>query len=126
MAKILIVEDDPHTSAMLAKLLGSKGYRTRVEANGAAALLAAHEDLPDLIIMDLHMPILSGQDVVPALRRDARTENIPVVVLSAYSDDRTVANAMFAGAQAYLIKPPEMQELFSVVERLLSLRAKGA
>jgi len=124
MAKILIVEDDPHTSALLAKLLGTKGYRTRIEANGAAALLAAHEDLPDMIIMDLRMPILDGEEAIHALRQNARTENIPVLVLSAHDDDRTVANALIAGAHAYLVKPPDWQELFSVVERLLTLRAR--
>jgi len=124
MPRILIVEDDPHTSAMLAKLLSAKGHRTRVESNGAAALLAAHEDLPDLILMDLRMPILEGQDAIHALRRDPRTEDIPVVVLTACDDDHTLVEALAAGANIYLIKPPDPIELFTIVERLTSLKPK--
>ncbi len=122
MDKILIVEDDAQTSSLLAKLLSSKGFQTRVESNGAAALLAAHEDLPDLIIMDLVMPILEGDEAIHALRHDSRTAHIPVVVLSGRSEDRTLADALVAGANIYLTKPPEPHVLLSVVERLLSLR----
>ena len=76
MAKILIVENDTQTSAQVAKLLNGKGYRTRIESNGAAALLAAHEDLPDVILMDMKMPILEGDETLHALRHDPRTAHI--------------------------------------------------
>lgn len=124
MAKILIVEDDAQISALMAKALGTRGYRTRVEANGAAALLAAHEDFPDVIILDMMMPILEGQETLQALRHDTHTSHIPVVILSGREDDLTLAGAYTAGANAYLTKPPDLQALFSIVERLASLKPK--
>jgi CheY-like chemotaxis protein len=126
MTRILIVEDDPPTSAMVARLLSSKGYQTRVESNGAAALLAAHEDLPNLIVMDLQMPILTGQETIHALRDDERTAHIPVVVLSASSDDQTIAEAVSTGANVYLVKPPDIHALLAVVERLATLTPREA
>jgi DNA-binding response OmpR family regulator len=123
MARILIVEDDPQVSAVIAKLLDSHGHRTRVEPNGAAGLIAAHEDLPDLIIMDLSMPILEGQDAITALRQQRDTSGIPVVVLSARGDDQTLSDAIRAGANVYLVKPPDPHELLSVIGRLLAMAA---
>jgi DNA-binding response OmpR family regulator len=124
MAKILIVEDDTQSSASLAKILNAKGYRTRIESNGAAALLAAHEDLPDLILMDMKVPILEGHETLQALRHDNHTAHIPVIVLSGQTDDQTVAGAITAGANVFLLKPPDTQALLAVVERLLTLRVK--
>ncbi|HEY3378044.1 MAG TPA: response regulator [Armatimonadota bacterium] len=124
MAKILIVEDDVQTSSMVAKALGAKGYRTRIESNGAAALLAAHEDLPDVILMDLMTPILEGEDVLHALRHDPRTAHIPVVILSGRSDTLALAGAITAGANVYLVKPPDLHALYAVVERLATLTPK--
>lgn len=124
MTRILIVEDDAQTSTSVAKILNAKGYRTRIELNGAAALLAAHEDLPDLILMDMKMPILEGHEMLQALRHDERTSHIPVVVLSGRSDDHAVAGAVTAGANVFLLKPPDPQVLLSVVERLVTLRVK--
>lgn len=120
---ILIVEDDEHISRMVAKLLSGKGYQTRIESNGAAALLAAHESLPELIIMDMAMPILKGLSTIQALREDPHTANIPIVVLSARDDDQSLAEALTAGANIYLSKPVNAQELLTVVDRLVTLRA---
>ncbi|MHB9025821.1 MAG: response regulator [Armatimonadota bacterium] len=120
---ILIVEDDEHISQMVARLLSSKGYRTHIESNGAAALLAAHEHLPELIIMDMMMPILKGLSTIQALREDLHTAHIPIVVLSARDDDRSLAEALTAGANIYLCKPVNAQELLAVVNRLVTLRA---
>lgn len=124
MSSILIVDDDPHTSATLAKLLRTRGHTTRVEANGAAGLLAAHEDLPQLIVMDLMMPILDGRETIAALRRDERTAQIPVIVVSGRDDDRSMADALVAGANIFLTKPLDPHELVTVVERLLKLQTR--
>ncbi len=126
MAKILIVEDDPHTSATMAKLFRCKGHSTRIESNGAAALLAAHEDLPDVIFMDLMMPILNGHEAIEALRNNNRTAHIPVIVVSGHDDDRTMVDALVAGANVFLTKPLDPQELVIVVERLLTFQTKDA
>lgn len=122
--KILIVEEDAQVSAAMAKALSGRGYRIRIETNGAAALLAAHDDLPECILLDLMMPILEGLETIHALRHDARTAHIPIIALaSALQDtDQAVANAMASGANIYLMKPPDPQALQAAVERLVTLR----
>ena len=124
MATILIVEDDERSSARLTEQFRGKGYHTRVEANGAAALLAAHELLPEVIIIDLMVPILDGQEVIQALRHDPHTAQIPVVVLADHDDDGQLADALVSGANVFLTKPPKPAMLLSLVERLLTLHMK--
>jgi DNA-binding response OmpR family regulator len=125
MAHILIVEDDPRISATLGKLLTSRGHQVQRVENGAQALLTAHAELPDLILMDMAMPVLGGQEALEALQREERTAGIPVIVLSGLADDDTQAHALAAGASIYLIKPPAVRELLVLVERLLLLRQEG-
>ncbi|MHB9130639.1 MAG: response regulator [Armatimonadota bacterium] len=122
MAKVLIVEADAQISEVAVKLLNGRGYHTRVEANGASALLAAHEDPPDVILMDLTMPILTGQEAIQALRQAPRTAHIPVVVFSRGDNDNAVAEALVAGANAFLTTPLIPQELLSIVARLVTLQ----
>jgi len=124
MAAILIVVDAQRASARMVEMLRGKGHTARVESNGAAALLAAHEDLPALIIIDLMVPILDGQEVVQALRHDPHTTHIPVVVLTDRDDDRQFADALVNGANVYLAKPPDLAVLGSIVDRLLTLQVK--
>lgn len=124
MPKVLIVEDDAQTSAQVTKALSGKGYRTRVESNGAAALLAAHDDLPDLILMDQMMPILEGQETLHALRNDPHTAHIPVIILSARTEDTALAGAVTAGANLFLTKPLDLRVLLMSVERLVALKPK--
>ena len=125
MVKILIVDDDQQASALVAKALNARGYRTRAETNGAAALLAAHDDHPDLIVMDLNMPILEGKETLHALRHHPQTATIPVIALSAVDDTQTLAGAVIAGANVYLPKPCEMGTLLSAVERLVSIKPRN-
>jgi CheY-like chemotaxis protein len=122
MALILVVDDDPHIAATIAKLLQSHGYQVDRADNGALALLRAAYDTPDLIILDMAMPVLRGQETIEALRSDPRTANIPIIVLSGMSDDTTQGHALRAGADVFLPKPPAPRELLTVVARLLSLR----
>ena len=119
MAKILIVEDDPALSTTLDALLRGHGHLTRVESNGAAALLAAHEDLPALILMGMAMPILDGQETLAALRHDARTAQIPIIVIAGQEDDHAMAAALTAGANLYLTTPLEQDGLLALLTRLL-------
>ena len=123
MATILIVEDDPHISARAVEVLQRRGYATRVEANGAAALLAAHADSPALILMELHMPILDGHDTLIALRHDPHTAHIPIIVIAEQDDQMMLAEALVAGANVLLTKPLEQDSLLAAVERCCPVRA---
>lgn len=124
MIKILLVEEDTQVSAGLTRALAERGYRTRVETNGAAALLAAHAELPDCIVLDLTMPILEGQETMQALRHDPHTALIPIIALaSATRDtDETLVNAVMSGANCYLVKPPDPHVVCAAVERLVTLQ----
>ncbi len=124
MATILIVEGDQRTSMRMTELLQGRGYQTRVESNGAAALLAAHELLPEVILVNLLVPILDGLEVIEALRHDSRTAQIPVVVLGGRDDDRQLADALVAGANVYFSKTPDAAVLISIIERLLTLHVE--
>jgi two-component system, sensor histidine kinase and response regulator len=119
MADILIVDDDPGERTLVAKLLSSRGHATRNAENGAQALVLANAQPPDLIILDLTMPVMDGGETLRALRRETTTASIPVVILSARDDDLSLLNALRAGAMVYLCKPPVAEELLAVVERLL-------
>ncbi len=118
MTKILIVDDDITTCMMIEKLLQANDYSTCVAHDGATALLLAHSEVPDLIIMDLRMPVLEGGDAIVALRKQVKTEDIPIIALSAVDDDRTLMNTLNQGANMYINKPFNVHELLAVVDRL--------
>jgi CheY-like chemotaxis protein len=83
---------------------------------GSLGLDLAVEHRPDLVLLDLHLPDLGGDEVLARLRADERTKDIPVVILSADATDRTPGPLLEAGAQAYLTKPIGVRQLLEVVD----------
>ncbi|MBI4492026.1 MAG: response regulator, partial [Chloroflexi bacterium] len=81
--KILVVDDDPAEVRVLSHLLSAQGYRVRIASNGAHGLTAAQLAPPDLVLLDVAMPDLSGYEVCRQLKADARTQSVPVIFLSA-------------------------------------------
>ena len=101
--------------------LKRQGYTVLTAADGEEALRTARSELPDLILLDLIMPKLNGFDVLQALKKDAPTAHIPVIILSNLGQDRDVQQAMEAGAAAYLIKTNlSLQALVQRVEEALT------
>jgi CheY-like chemotaxis protein len=90
---------------------------------GSLALDLAREHRPDLIILDLHLPDLDGDEVIHRLQDDSRTAEIPVVMYSADATDRQVERLLAAGAVAYLSKPARVGEFLALVDRILGLAA---
>ncbi|MGE5561024.1 MAG: response regulator [Chloroflexota bacterium] len=107
----------------MAYCLESEGYRVSIVEDGVAALASITESPPDLVLLDLILPRMSGFLVLETMREDARMRGIPVVVVSARSDDRDVERARLLGAQEYLMKPFLPQDLLTVVRRTLPKEA---
>jgi len=120
---ILVAEDDRFLRKAAEMALKRHGYTVLTAADGEEALQAARSELPDLILLDLIMPKLNGFDVLQALKKDAPTAHIPVIILSNLGQDRDVQQAMDAGAAAYFIKTDlSLHALVQRVEETLTAR----
>jgi CheY-like chemotaxis protein len=119
MKKILIAEDDFASRELLAEILIGWGYHVVQAANGLEALQQAAASAPDLVLLDIQMPLLDGFGVIERLRRDPKLAGLPVVALTAYAmrDDR--ARTTRAGFDAHIAKPLEMAALRDVLESRL-------
>jgi len=117
--RILVVDDEPKISRIVAAYLEKDGYRVNVVADGGAALAAVQNDLPDLVILDLMLPEISGWDVCRALRRGPPTASVPIIMLTARDEiaDRIVGLEL--GADDYIVKPFEPKELVARVHAVL-------
>jgi DNA-binding response OmpR family regulator len=117
---ILIADDDDDVLDLVRFRLDEGGYQTISAVNGAEALELARQRLPDLCVLDVMMPKMNGFEVVQALREARNTENIPVLLLTATVQDRDVAHGLEVGANDYLRKPFDPQELQARVEALMN------
>ncbi len=107
-ARVLVVEDDSAAAEMLSIALRQAGFETAVVSEGPKAMPAMRELKPDLVLLDLMLPGMSGIDVCRAIRAESA---VPIVVLTAKSDTVDVVLGLEAGADDYMIKPPKTQEL---------------
>ena len=102
--RVLFVEDDPSVAQMYKLKLELDGYKVEVAPDGELALKMATENPPDMIFLDIRLPKMDGLAVLEALRKDERTTQIPVVILSNYSERELVERGLKLGALEYLIK----------------------
>ncbi|MCA9726110.1 MAG: response regulator transcription factor [Candidatus Eisenbacteria bacterium] len=117
MRRVLIVEDDPSMAAALRDGFESEGYQVQVASDGAAGLEAATSSGPDLLILDLMLPKLSGLDVCRRLRDDG--SRLPIIMLTARSQEIDAVVGLRTGADDYITKPFGFMELIARVEALL-------
>ena len=115
MPDILIIDDDDFTRSLIVRKVRSAGHTVREAADAAIGIKAVLDAHPDLILLDVHMPYMSGLDVLKAIKGDTQSRDIPVVMLTADSDDKTWLEALRWGAADYLTKPFEEQELLAVL-----------
>jgi two-component system response regulator ChvI len=118
--QILVVDDDANMRELAALHLRAGGYSVRLAADGVAAGYAVLESPPDLILCDLHMPCMTGLELVAALRADTTLPRIPVLFLS--SLDEGADHAQQLGALEYLLKPLRADSLLDAVSRHLPQR----
>ena len=116
---VLIIEDEADAAELFAEMMRVSGFRVLKTSSSTPALSLIATEKPDLIILDIMMPEVSGLDILREMRRDPTLVNIPVVVVSAKSMPADIKNGMEAGASTYLTKPVGFLELKEAVERAL-------
>ena len=119
MPRILIVEDELDIAENIAALLTAKGHRATIVSDGAEALRLAQKELPDLLLLDVMLPRMSGHDVCRMLRADPRTAKLKIVMVTGLGRGGDVEEAFAAGADDYLIKPFDSARLFKKIEKML-------
>jgi adenylate cyclase len=122
-AKILVVDDTPANVKLLGDLLGSKGYQVSTAVNGEEALAKVAAERPDLVLLDVMMPGLSGYDVCRRIRADPATALLPVVMCTSLDPQQERVKGIEAGADDFLSKPVNQPELFARVKSSLRVKA---
>lgn len=117
--RILVVDDEPDITALVAYHLAKAGYRVSTAANGPDALKAAREERPDIVILDVMLPGVSGYDVLDELRRREETRDVGVILLTARREEPDRIRGLSLGADDYLTKPFSPHELALRVSALL-------
>ena len=120
MTAILVADDDMDIRDLVAFKLEQAGYDVVAVDNGLAALTAATENPPDLVVLDVMMPGMSGIDVCRQLRQDQGTKALPIILLTARAQEGDVEVGFGAGADDYIVKPFSPRELVSRVEAVLA------
>jgi CheY-like chemotaxis protein len=119
-ARVLVVDDDPEIVTFLATLLELEGIESQVATSAAAALEKLEHGLPNLVLLDIAMPDRDGLDLCRSLKKDPRTRDVPVFVVSARPGKDVVERALAAGAEQFIRKPFENQELIARIRDRLT------
>jgi two-component system, OmpR family, phosphate regulon response regulator PhoB len=122
-AKILLVEDEPAIQELLAFNVKQCGYQAIQAIDSASALAHVNRELPDLILLDWMLPGISGIELAKRWRADARTRNIPIIMLTARTDERDKIMGLESGADDYITKPFSPRELMARIRAVLRRRA---
>jgi CheY-like chemotaxis protein len=123
--KILIADDEPEVVDLVRMMLEWEGYTVLAAVDGIETLVSTRTQRPDLILLDVRMPKMTGLAVLEKLHEDPETADIPVIMLSVVTGYPEVRAALQRGAVAYLPKPFEMREMVHLVERVLATDPAG-
>ena len=126
MAKILIVEDNEMNRDMLSRRLQRKGYEVLVAVDGSEGMAMAQTQGPDLILMDMSLPVLDGWEATRQLKAADATRGIPIMGLTAHAMAGDRERAFEAGCDDYDTKPIEFPRLLGKIEALLGRKAEGS
>jgi DNA-binding response OmpR family regulator len=122
-ATILVAEDQLHIRSLIEYKLKNSGYAVVCVEDGSAALVRARELKPDLIMLDVMMPLMTGFEVLAALKADPTTTEIPVLLVTAQSKEHEVLRGLELGAEDYITKPFSPNELAARVKKVLLTRS---
>lgn len=122
--RVLVVDDEQDLLELVSYNLNKEGYRVVGVASGEEALTAARRDVPDLILLDLLLPTVDGLEVCRRLKADPRTQHIPVLMLTAKSEEADVVTGLELGAEDYVTKPFSPRVLVARVKAVLRRRSK--
>jgi CheY-like chemotaxis protein len=120
MAKLLVVEDNEMNRDMLTRRLDRKGYTTIIAVDGAEGIALARSESPDLILMDMSLPVLDGWEATRRLKEAPETRTIPIIALTAHAMAGDREKALQAGCDDYDKKPVDFQSLLAKIETLLA------
>jgi two-component system response regulator MtrA len=120
MARIVVADDDADIRDLVVFKLEQSGHDVVAVGDGAAAVQASQDAVPDLVILDLMMPGMGGLDACRALRADAELTRIPVILLTARAQESDIEHGFDAGADDYVVKPFSPRELASRVSAMLA------
>jgi twitching motility two-component system response regulator PilH len=119
MSRILVVEDSQPQREMISKLLQENGFEVMTVEDGVEAVEAVKQNKPDLIVLDIVMPRMNGYEVCRLLKADPLTQNTPIVMCSSKGEEADRYWGLRQGADAYVVKPFQPQELVGTIKRLL-------
>jgi len=122
VGRVLIADDNQQNRELLEAYLADEGHEILMAADGRQTLDVSLEREPDLVLLDIMMPKLSGYEVCQQMKRDERTRNIPVLMVTALRDPADIEKAVAAGADDFLSKPVHRLELLTRVRSLLRVR----
>ncbi|HET7854557.1 MAG TPA: response regulator [Candidatus Methylomirabilis sp.] len=123
MAKILLVEDNEMNRDMLSRRLTKRGYAVVVAVNGSEGVVKAGSESPDLILMDMDLPVVSGWEAARQLRAAPETQAIPIIAITAHAMVGEREKAIAAGCNDYDIKPIDFPRLLEKIETILGKSA---
>ncbi|RKY18970.1 MAG: response regulator [Planctomycetota bacterium] len=126
MPRILLAEDNEMNRDMLSRRLRRKGFEVFIAEDGQAAVERAREQAPDLILMDMSLPIMDGWEATRTLKADAATAGIPVIALTAHAMQGDREKAIEAGCDDYDTKPVELPRLLEKIGALLDAPGAGS
>ncbi len=125
MARILIADDDPGSGNLLTFRLNSLGHETTIVVNGGEALKTVMKEKPDLILLDVMMPVMNGFQVLRKLKLQEETKDIPIIMLTANVEEKDIVAGIESGAADYVTKPFSFAELIARVNRALASRPQN-
>ena len=124
MTKILIAEDERDIRDLITFTLGFAGFEVVAASNGEEAVNLARQEIPDLILMDVRMPRMTGYEACALMKADAKLKDIPVIFLSAKGQDSEIQTGLQAGATDYLLKPFAPDQLTERIQAVLAKHGK--
>ena len=116
MSHILVVDDDESHRTLVCDLLEEMGYKTQQARNGREALDLLEADLPQAVLLDLRMPVMSGWGLLDALKKMPRAKNVPIIIISAYGFEW---EAELVGASGYVSKPVDLDKVKATVQQIV-------
>lgn len=119
MSNILIIDDDPHINSIVSKALKAEGYTVLQAFSGTEAMMVLKNEKPDLILLDLMLPGISGEELLPQIK------NVPVIVVSAKADVTNKVDLLLGGAADYVTKPFDMNELLARIKVQLRINEQS-
>ena len=119
MPKILLVEDNEMNRDMLTRRLEKRGYTLAIAVDGGAGVAMVKTEKPDLILMDMSLPVIDGWEATKQIKADPETKDIPIIALTAHAMDSDRQKAIGAGCDDFDTKPVELARLLGKIEELL-------